>query len=579
MYFNKIPPAVNFIRQASNDQAAQRSSELTQLGGDVFRYRIESSQWEQKSQAQLNLDCFKDEQVRAQLSEHPHCGLWLDIDYMDAYKVFTVVKDGFENHRRRIKALQDNGRKIVPIIDPGVKYSEGYPTFDSGRESDVFCKTSDGHIYSGFVWPGRTAFPDYSQESAREWWAKQLEQYTTEYAFDGYWLDMNDPSTGSAELEDMRFNHAQDSHSCFHNQYAYGMQQASRKGLSAAIQQKRPFILSRSGFISSSRYSAIWTGDNWSNYFHLKASINMSLNLSLSGIPFNGPDVPGFEGDAPPQLAVDWFKAGFLFPFFRNHSAANTRQQEPWAFEDPYRQVIIHYIRLRYKLLPYLYHLFMEHAEHGDPILRPLFYEFSHNETRFDQLEDQFMVGPAIMQAPFVHEGENSRSILLPAGRWWDARSGRWLAKQSELNISADLESTPLFIRDGSIVSMLPGERKSQQSDLSDIECHIFISEDYQAPVTWTYRFDDGKTVDAPQSELRLQFKQDGESLVLTCLEHSLKNKTLKIRFVAHGKFNELHLQKSTQCTKLSLQPYLIRLTGSTITAQATAPITFKDPS
>jgi len=235
MYFNKIPPAVNFIRQASNDQAAQRSSELTQLGGDVFRYRIESSQWEQKSQAQLNLDCFKDEQVRAQLSEHPHCGLWLDIDYMDAYKVFTVVKDGFENHRRRIKALQDNGRKIVPIIDPGVKYSEGYPTFDSGRESDVFCKTSDGHIYSGFVWPGRTAFPDYSQESAREWWAKQLEQYTTEYAFDGYWLDMNDPSTGSAELEDMRFNHAQDSHSCFHNQYAYGMQQASRKGLSAAI--------------------------------------------------------------------------------------------------------------------------------------------------------------------------------------------------------------------------------------------------------------------------------------------------------------------------------------------------------
>lgn len=501
--------------------------------------------------------------------EIPCDGLWLDIDYMDAYKVFTVVEDGFKNHRSRMESLKANGRKIVPIIDPGVKYCEAYPVFEDGRNHDIFCRTPEGDIYSGFVWPGRTAFPDYSLESARTWWAQQLKQYTDEYLFDGYWLDMNDPSTGSAELEDMRFNKGQDTHSTFHNQYAHGMQRASRLGLSEAIDQKRPFILSRSGFISSSRYSAIWTGDNWSNYFHLKASINMSLNLSLSGIPFNGPDVPGFEGDASPELAVDWFKAGFLFPFFRNHSAANTRPQEPWAFDTPYREVIIHYIRLRYKLLPYLYNVFIEHAQMGDPILRPLFYEFSHTDQGLNRIEDQFMIGSSIMQAPIVNENECSREVQLPEGNWFDARSGQWSQNRSRFHTTTELDSTPLWIRDGSIIPMLPGERKKQESDLSDIECHIFISEDYDAPVTWEYRFDDGKHVDAPQASASLRFTAQRGTLKIECLHLNLGIESLRIRFVTYRPFTEIHLNQNDTISTLPQQDLQLRLTGSPISAYA----------
>ncbi|MDQ8193913.1 glycoside hydrolase family 31 protein [Coraliomargarita sp. SDUM461004] len=500
--------------------------------------------------------------------EIPCDGLWLDIDYMDAYKVFTVVDDGFKGHRARIQALKANGRRIIPIIDPGVKYCTGYSTFEDGRNKDIFCKTAEGGIYSGFVWPGRTAFPDYSQEKARTWWAEQLQNYTLDYLFDGYWLDMNDPSTGSAELEDMRFNNGQDDHSSFHNQYAYGMQQASRRGLTAAIGQKRPFILSRSGFISSSRYSAIWTGDNWSNYFHLKASINMSLNLSLSGLPFNGPDVPGFEGDATPELAVDWFKAGFLFPFFRNHSAANTRQQEPWAFEDPYRQVIIHYIRLRYKLLPYLYNLFICHTESGDPILRPLFYEFTDTAGRLDTIEDQFMIGPSIMQAPIVNENESERSIALPTCNWFDAGSGQWIENKRQIQAITNIESTPLFIRDGAILAMRPGELTKQCSDLSNIECHIFISEHNTKTVTWDYRFDDGETINAPQAHVRLQFSQQGDNtLHVNCQQLSLGAQDLHIHFVTYHNYHSICLQHKDDIISIPSKEHSLNLTGQKLAA------------
>jgi alpha-glucosidase len=509
--------------------------------------------------------------------EIPCDGLWMDIDYMDAYQVFTVAKDGFQNHQKRIKALQNKGRKIIPILDPGVKYCPGYPTFDDGADQGIFCQTPDNEIYSGFVWPGRTVFPDYSQEQARNWWAKQLEQFTKEYSFDGYWLDMNDPSTGSAELEDMHFNQGKKSHDTFHNQYAYGMQKASHAGLSRAIGKKRPFLLSRSGFISSSKYAAIWTGDNSSNYFHLKASISMSVNLSLSGIPFNGPDVPGFEGDTTPELAVDWFKAGFLFPFLRNHSSRSTREQEPWAFAPPYQQIITHYIRLRYKLLPYLYNLFIEHTRDGDPILRPIFYEFNDADALFDKVDDQFMVGPAILQAPIVYENTTERKLSLPTGQWLEAASGNWIQGGNQLQVKTELNSTPLYIRDGSIIAMLPGERKNQHSDLSKIECHIFISEDQKEPITWNYTFDDGETIQAVQSSVTLEFSPQADTLLIECQNSELNKEALDIQFVSYRRFKTIRFKHNEQMTLLEQSEQTQHLTGKQIQTAVTTSISINN--
>jgi len=477
--------------------------------------------------------------------EIPCDGLWLDIDYMDGFKVFTVDEAGFDQHEKRITRLQAKGRKIVPIIDPGVKNHPEFSVFQSGQAVDAFCKTPEGELYSGFVWPGRTAFPDYSLPHVRDWWADQVEAFTNKYNFDGYWVDMNDPSTGSSELEDMLFNNGQDSHESYHNQYALGMQQATVAGLQRAIGEKRPFIISRSGFTTSQQFSAIWTGDNWSNYFHLREGIAMTLNLSLSGIPFNGPDVPGFAGEATPELAVDWHKAGFLFPFFRNHSANMSPKQEPWQFEEPFRSSMIHFIRLRYKLLPYLYNLFFEHSETGDPYLRPLFYEYPNEHDAVSRIGDQFLVGDSIMQAPIVNEGETEREVYLPTGAWFDTAKGTWAKGGASHTLKTHLDNTGLFIKEGALIPMLPGERLTQQKDLAEIELHCFLRISTQGRHHYTYRYDDGITCGGAQSKIRFEADIINRSLHIRIRSIDTSYQNLKLQIITYEHFENVVIEQN----------------------------------
>jgi len=493
----------------------------------------------------------------------PCDGLWLDIDYMEGFKVFTVDESGFDDHETRIAALQAKGRKIVPIIDPGVKNHPDFPVFQSGQANDVFCKTCEGDLYSGFVWPGRTAFPDFSMASTRSWWADQVEKFTTQYNFDGYWIDMNDPSTGSSDLEDMLFNHGQDSHESYHNQYALGMQEATTEGLQRAIGEKRPFIISRSGFTSSQRHSAIWTGDNWSNYFHLREGIAMSLNLSLSGIPFNGPDVPGFAGEATPELAVDWHKAGFLFPFFRNHSANMSPKQEPWQFAEPYREVMIQFIRLRYKLLPYLYNLFVEHTETGDPYLRPLFYEFPNEREQLSHIGDQFLVGNNIMQAPIVEEAETSREVYFPTASWFDTGEGKWIEGGQSKTLEANLKTTGLYIKEGALLPMLPGERTTQEKNLAEIELHVFVRRKTVGAFQYRYYYDDGITKGGAQSFVGFEAEVIDGALHIRIQEIDTAYKELCLQIITYETFEKILCIQEGSATELLQQPSNIQLNGA----------------
>jgi alpha-glucosidase len=405
----------------------------------------------------------------------PNDGLWLDIDYMDGYRVFTFDRESFKNPSKELKSLAGIGR-VCPILDPGVKVDPKYAIYTEAVDQGLLCMNSEGRPYVGFVWPGRTVFPDFSLPKTREWWAAHVKTFA-DTGVSGVWVDMNDPSTGSADFEDMRFGGGKFPHETYHNQYALGMQMATREGFLQARPNERPFVLSRSGFISTSRYAAIWTGDSVSNYAYLRQIIPVCLNLALSGIPFVGGDVGGFDGDATPQLLTDWYKAVFLFPVFRNHSCKGTRRQEPWAMGAGPRKTIARYVRLRYKMLPYLYSLFVAQENSGDPILRPLFLEFPESGGRdLTRVADQFMVGPAVMQAPFVNEAQEKRTVELPPGSWFDPGTSRWIKGGRRIPVMAGQETTPLYFRDGTIVPMLCGEPKSESSDFSNLEIHLFLS-------------------------------------------------------------------------------------------------------
>lgn len=448
----------------------------------------------------------------------PCSGLWLDLDYMDGYRVFTVDQGQFPRGVLPVaERLGKNGRRIVPILDPGVKKEEGYAVFDQGKAMGAFCRNPVGKPYVGLVWPGETVFPDFTQAHVREWWCGLVADLARQ-GFGAFWIDMNDPSTGPVEPEGMLFADGTQPHELHRNQYALGMQQATRAGLEAARPDERPFVLSRSGSAGTARHAAVWTGDNVSNEFYLRNSIPTSLGMSLSGIPFNGPDIGGFGGDADDQLMVRWFQAAFLFPFCRNHTTADSRREEPWEYPAWARSAIARCIRLRYRLMPYLYNLFVQHEDTGEPILRPLLYEFE--EPGLDDLADQFLVGPSLLQAPVLEARSTSRRVVLPGDApWLCARTGRW-RRPGAHTVAASLRTTPLYVRQGALVPLLPFEPRRTDSDLRKVALLLAAPPGWKGESEYSYAVDDGVSNgyrDGKRSVLVVRAEGDGETVRATC--------------------------------------------------------------
>ena len=451
----------------------------------------------------------------------PCSGLWLDLDYMDGFRIFQTSPEMFPNGVQSVAdKLSQSGRRIVPIIDPGVKFEPGYRVYDDGHQQNVFCKNPVGSEFVGLVWPGETVFPDFTKRSVWEWWRG----YTQEFRDSGFgacWIDMNDPSTGPADPNDMLFDDGKISHAEHRNQYALGMQMATYQGFLDAIPNERPFILSRSGFIGSSQYAAIWTGDNCSNDFYLKLSITTSIGMALSGHVFNGPDVGGFGGDSSPELMTRWQQACFLFPFCRNHSTAGTQDQEPFAYDGAAKNNIAHYIRLRYKFLPYLYSLFAQHEETGAPILRPLFYEF--DSDGLDEVSDQFLVGSNILQAPIIEARSKERDVVLPGDEpWWHSSTGDW-RETGTISLQVPMKNTPLFFRAGAIVPMQKDLPTTTEIDLRNPRVLITAPRGWLGETSFDYVADDGISFDyrdGKRSTLRITAKGDGTALHIST-EHT----------------------------------------------------------
>lgn len=429
--------------------------------------------------------------LNRQFKKHdiPCDGLWLDIDYMEGYRVFTVDDSHFpKGVETCFSSLLKDNRRVVAILDPGVKSEKGFTVYDEGHRAGHFCLNREGHEFIGLVWPGETVFPDFTLSAVRDWWAGRVAGMC-DRGFGGFWLDMNDPSTGPVDPSGMLFDKGREPHEAHRNSYALGMQRASFEGMLKSRPDERPFLLSRSGCQGTSRYSAVWTGDNLSNYAYLKQAIPTSVNLSLSGIPFNGPDIGGFGGDSNEALMVDWIRTCFLFPFARNHTGLGTRDQEPWAYSAKAEETIARYIRLRYQMLPYLCNLFCDQEELGDPILRPLAYEFAGH---FDDIDDQFMVGPSILQAPVVEPRQKVRKFVLPGAEpWFEAATGEWI-QPGRRSRKPELDETPLYIRNGSILPMQ--STPARPVDLRHVDLHVFAAPGTSGRARTVYRADDGLT-------------------------------------------------------------------------------------
>ncbi len=312
--------------------------------------------------------------------------LYLDIHYMDAYKVFTWHPERFAKAKQMLAKLKEQGFKVVVIVDPGVKIEKGYHVMEEGLKEDIFLKYPDGDNYIGEAWPGAIYFPDFTKEKARKWWASYFQEMVND-GVAGFWNDMNEPAVWGKNVPDLvefDYDGEKVNHKLGHNVYGMQMARATFEGARNALKGKRPFILTRSAFSGIQRFAAVWTGDNVSDENHLFLGARLITQLGLAGVPFCGNDIGGFIGEANIPLFRRWIALGAFTPFYRGHTMINSRDAEPWSFGEEAEEIARNYISLRYRMMPYIYSAFYQHSQNGLPLCRALLLDFPQDEKLFE---------------------------------------------------------------------------------------------------------------------------------------------------------------------------------------------------
>lgn len=403
--------------------------------------------------------------------------IWMDIDYMDGYRVFTFDKEQFPDPAGLNAWLDEQGFANVWMIDPGVKKEQGYSVWDSGQAKDVWVRNAKGDVFDGEVWPGVCNFPDYFRADVRAWWAGLYKDFMAK-GVDGVWNDMNEPAVFNVTSKTMPEDnvHKADeelggtgTHARYHNVYGMQMIRATREGVLAVNPDKRPFVLSRANYIGGHRYGATWTGDNSANWEHLEMAIPMTLNLSLSGQPFCGPDIGGFAYNGDGELFARWMGYGALLPFSRAHTAKGNIDKEPWSFTPAIEATCRRALERRYRLMPYLYTQFWVSSQTGLPIAAPVFFA-DPKDPALRSEDDSFLLGTDLLVSVKVTP-EGDRVPVLPApvdGVAWGEFDFPSFDGGRD---SKDPDQPALYVRPGAIIAAGPvhqhfGDRPDVRDEL-----------------------------------------------------------------------------------------------------------------
>ncbi len=439
--------------------------------------------------------------------------LHLDIHFMNGYRVFTWDTTRFPDPTGFVNRLKQQGVKVVTIVDPGIKYQQpastvsdpadhpelapqdqSYYVYNQGLEKNYLLKRQNGNFWVGKVWPGDSVYTDYTLPEARQWWG-DLHRAYTDHGVAGIWNDMNEPSdfvdqTGKTQM-DVVFNDKGE-HSPYaknRNTFALLEARATYEGLERLQPDKRPYVITRAAYAGIQRYSTMWTGDTTSTWETVALSIPMFQTLGLSGEPFVGGDIGGFIGRGNGELLTRWYEMAFLAPFCRNHKELNGYDQEPWRFGKYYEDIIRKYLKLRYRMIPFLYTTLEEAHRTGVPLFRPLLLNYQ-TDTNTLNLDDEFMIGGDLLVAPVVKPDTTSRMVYLPEGSWYDYWTGTKYAGGTMIRADAPLETVPMFVRAGSIIPMGPEMNYIGEKPVDPVTFEIYPNGNGQA--TTTLYEDDG---------------------------------------------------------------------------------------
>lgn len=406
--------------------------------------------------------------------------IYLDIDYQEKWRPFTINRQSFPHFEQMIKDLADSGWKTVLITDLHIAAVPGYKPFDEGEKNGYFVKKPDGSTFIGPVWPGPAAFPDFTRSEVRKWWGTLYKDFV-DMGVRGFWNDMNEPSvferadkTMPLEIVSSVEGRKTDERE-IHNVFGSENVHATYEGLLTLRPDLRPFVLTRAAYAGAQRYAATWTGDNQATWNHFRLSLPTVTGLGVSGYAFVGVDVGGFQGSPTPELLTRWTALGTFLPIDRNHAAKGTRDREPWVDGPEHEAIRKKFIEERYRLLPYIYASMEETSRTGVPLMRPMFLDFADDPQMYTrEAEEQFMFGNDLLIAPPTKNYYGGYEALLPKGGWFDYWTGRRVDAKDRVHFDPKLDQLPVLVRAGAIIPRQPLVQHTDQTPQGPLELRVY---------------------------------------------------------------------------------------------------------
>jgi len=428
--------------------------------------------------------------------------VWMDIDYQDRNRPFTVNTKIFPDMKKLNADMASAGFHLVAITDLHVAYlpNQGYAPYDTGIAGNHFVHKADGSLYVAPVWPGPSVFPDFTRAATRKWWGDLYRDFIAD-GFSGFWNDMNEPAvfdtadgsktmplTNVHQIESDDFAARDATHSEIHNVFGMQNTRGTFEGMERLRPGVRPFVMTRASYAGGQRYAATWTGDNSSTWDHLRLCVQQMINLGLSGFSYNGCDVGGFVGGASPDLLTRWYELAAFSPVFRNHAANDAPHAEPWVDGPGHLAIRRKFIEERYRLMPYLYALAEQNSRTGDPIMRPTFYDYPDALKLGCDQALSFTVGRSVyVAAPPRPESPRPFKICLPAGGWFDYWTGQPVAEH-EFKRDPRLDQIPVFVRAGTILPRQALVQSTMETPKGPLELDVYPGGDCRGELY----FDDG---------------------------------------------------------------------------------------
>ncbi|XP_053395701.1 maltase-glucoamylase-like [Mercenaria mercenaria] len=482
----------------------------------------------------------------------PHDIQYADIDHMVERKDFTYDKMTFAGLPEYIKELQDGGMHFIIILDPALISNEtDYWPYDTGVTDDVFIKwpnntgpldsrpEPDSDIMLGYVWPkGKVAFPDFLNNRTHDWWSKTITKFHDTLAFDGLWIDMNEPANFDTNGErpwnwpekdkpywtlkctldnntldippykprsvlgeylsektlcmvglqdDGKYRHYD-----VHSLYGWSEMEPTLMGLRNATGE-RGVVISRSTYPSGGKFGAHWLGDNDSFWRNLHDSIIGIIEFNLFGIPYTGADICGFFSEPSVEMCQRWMQLGAFYTFSRNHNGKGMKDQDPALFGKHVAYSSRLALQIRYLLLPYVYTQFYRVHTEGGTVIRSMMHEFPRDRKTWE-VDTQFMWASALLIAPVLEQGHIQKDVYLPDARWFNYFNGEEMSRNTTVTVDAPRDVIPLFLRGGYILPTQDPANNTVYSRKNDM--HLLVVPDDSGSAKGDLFWDDGVGID-----------------------------------------------------------------------------------